>query len=70
MNLERYNFISIERLRLSGRVHNALWAEGYDTIGQLLDTSLPELKLIRGIGPVGVQEITTKLKIFDLRLAD
>lgn len=51
-------------------MYNTLWRAGYDTIGQLLNTTSAELKAIRGIGPVSALEIRELLDVYGWSLKD
>lgn len=62
------SFISC--LNLSKRVYSRLLCNGIYTISDLLECTVADLKDMRGLGTVGINEIQVKLEDCNLRLKD
>lgn len=56
--------ISIEKLNLSARVHNALMRAGYDTIDKVADLNFEKIVAIKGMRETAANEVLTKIKVY------
>ena len=62
--VEKLGEVALDKLQLSNRPYNGLRRHGIDTIGVLLATPENELRNIRNLGHLAIEEIKRKLRDF------
>lgn len=68
MRLKELLALPIESLKLSNRPKNCLKENKIETIGQLVEKTEQELRMLRNLGEKSLEEIKQKLKEYNLRL--
>lgn len=68
MNSRDKRDMPIEKLNLKARFYNALKRRGISNVSDILDLSHDELKNIKSIGKIGIENIVTQLSKFGYNL--